>query len=73
MKKKTALLLTHVWYLPRLPISLSDEAGEAALRMDKTMARVASTQPDAAAADIAANELYRLINPVQRKSKQVAF
>lgn len=39
---------THVWDLPRLPISLSDEAGEAALRMLNKQLPMLSTKPDAA-------------------------
>lgn len=40
--------LTHVWDLPRLPITLSDEAGEAALRVLKKREPTLSTTPDAA-------------------------
>ena len=52
---------THVFQLERLPVSLSDEAGEASLRMDMRMARVASTNADAASEEITRNELYRTL------------
>ena len=65
--------VTHIWQLPRLPVSLSDEAGEAALRMDARMARVSSTQADSAVKDILLNDLYRLQHPQRMRSGKTFF
>ena len=69
-KEKKVQALLHVWDLTRLPVGLSDEAGEAALRMDMRMARVSSTQADAAVKDILANDLYRLLHAHGQKPRQ---
>ena len=64
---------THIWHLPRLPVSLSDEAGESAIRMDMRMARVSSTQAAAAAIDVAKNNLYRVLHPHKGKRGTATF
>ena len=51
-------VLSHHWDLPRLPIDLSDEAGEARLRSSKRFAGVTSTQPACSGADRLKHEAY---------------
>lgn len=57
--------MTHIWDQPRLPVALSDEGGEASLRMASRFARVTSTQASSSSTDVLVHERFMMVNPRQ--------
>ena len=62
----------HALDQPRLPASLSDEAGEASLRLHKRAQAILSTDPDGCQRDVLLHELYIKFVSKDKTNKRVS-